>query len=231
MGWDLKELRQGVRSVHGDAQLELVNPCLRTIVDRRGFAHYHYIQAQRLIDEVTAGRESYDVFAALMGVYDTEDQQFSASRFRAYSNVVACVQSLHSIFDNIVHLVYYVLGLNLSGEAPINVRDITWTRVKALLEEGDVLHALREFSSGQDFIYISDLNNHSKHRAIIDVCYSMQLEEAGESHGLRIKPFTYEKREYEPRWALPTLKSEWERQQQLIIRIGQGLNDAVRARG
>jgi DNA topoisomerase IB len=50
MRWNLGELRDHVRRVHGEDQLRIVNSCLRTVGARRQFSRYHFNEAMRGID-------------------------------------------------------------------------------------------------------------------------------------------------------------------------------------
>lgn len=230
MRWDLLELRGHVTALFGPDQLAVVNSCLRTIQDRLTFAGYHWREAERLTDSFMAHREPWELTAAMMGAYDTTDQRFVDARFQAYAHVVACVHSMHALFDNTTHLVYFALGLNLPPARKLDERDVTWGNVRKLLPAGDTRDGLQAWIDSPEFGYITALSNHSKHRSIISVPYSVNFEEEDVRHGLRFSPFECYGIQYPAKWALPTLSEEYGRQEASIFRIGTSINEALKAR-
>lgn len=91
-----------VERLFGEEQLRTVNQCLRTIGDRREFSRYHFNEAKGRIAGVLQDREAFELTAALMGAFDTDELKFSTARFQAYGHTVACVQSMHAVVDNMV---------------------------------------------------------------------------------------------------------------------------------
>ena len=81
------------------------------------------------------------------------------------------------------------------------------------------------------FTYLAALNNHSKHRSIIEVSYTVNFEADALEHGLRFNPFTYDGLDYPANWVRPTLANEYQRQEGLILAIGNAVNDELRDRG
>ena len=229
MKWDLKELRILVRRLFGDEQLRTVNNCLRTIGDRRDFSRYHFNEAKNRMGDVLDGRTEFEVTAAMMGAFDTDELQFSTARFQAYAHTVACVHNMHSVVDNMVHFIYYVLGLNLDAATHINnERDITWPNVRKRLLSGPIKDGLSALLDNEGFTYLASLSNHSKHRSVIEVGYSVSFE--SDEHGLRFGPFTYDGLDYPAKWVKPTLVEEYQRQEGWIVRVGNAVNDELRAR-
>ncbi|MEB1529147.1 hypothetical protein [Xanthomonas sp. WHRI 7945] len=231
MKWDLKELRGHVKRLFGDDQVRIVNQCVRTIGDRRDFSRYHFNEAKDRMEDVLQDREVFELTAAILGAFDTEERKFSTARFQAYAHTVACVQSMHAIADNMVHFVYYVLGANLDLATRIEKeRDITWSNVSKKLDAGLVKDELRALLDNPGFDYLAALSNHSKHRSIIDVSYSVNFESDTVAHGLRFSPFTYNGMAYPAKWVRPTLIDEYQRQEGLILTIGNSVNDLLRGR-
>lgn len=178
------------------------------------------------MEGVLLGREDDELTAALLGAFDTEELQFSTARFQAYAHTVACVQSMHAVADNMVHFAYYVLGVNLDPVTRIeNERDITWSKVCKKLAAGPVKDGLSALLHDPSFTYSAALSNHSKHRSIIEVSYSVNFESDATEHGLRFNPFTYDGVNYSAWWVLPTLINEYQRQESLILTIGNAVND------
>lgn len=231
MRWDLKELRGHVERLFGEEQLRTVNQCLRTIRDRREFSRYHFNEAKGRMEGVLRGHKTSELSAALLGAFDTDEQQFATARFHAYAHTVACVQSMHAVVDNMVHFAYYVLGANLDPATRIDKeRDITWSKVSKKLAEGPIKDGLSVLLDDPGFTFLAALNNHSKHRSIIEVAYSVNFESDAVEHGLRFNPFTYDEVAYPAKWVRPTLIEEFHRQEGLILTIGNSVNDELRNR-
>ncbi|PZT23544.1 hypothetical protein A7X88_15730 [Stenotrophomonas maltophilia] len=231
MKWDLKELRGHVERLFGVEQLRTVNQCLRTIGDRREFSRYHFNEAKDRMEGALQGRETFELTAALLGAFDTDDRQFSTAQFQAYAHTVACVQNMHAVVDNMVHFAYYVLGANLDPATRIEKeRDITWSKVSKKLVAGPIKDGLSALLDDPGFTYLAALSNHSKHRSIVEVSYSVNFESDAVEHGLRFNPFTYDGVTYPTKWVRPTLIDEYQRQEGLILTIGNAVNDELRDR-
>ncbi|UOV07427.1 hypothetical protein MUU77_11150 [Pseudoxanthomonas sp. F37] len=230
MRWDLGELRRQVERLFGEEQLRTVNQALRTIGNRREFSRFHYNEARLRMEEVVEGRADFELTAALLGAFDTDERQFSTSRFQAYAHTVACVHNMHSVADNMVHFAYFALGANLRPEARIsNERDITWPKVSKKLAAGPIKQGLSALLDDPGFTYLAAVSNHSKHRSIIEVGYSVNFGSEEVEHGLRFSPFSYDGIAYPPTWVRPTLVNEYQRQEGLILTIGNAINDELRA--
>lgn len=231
MEWDLKELRGHVERLFGEEQLRTVNQCLRTIGDRREFSRYHFNEAKARMKDVRRDRETIELTAALLGAFDTDERQFSTARFQAYAHTVACIQNMHAVVDNMVHFAYHVLGANLDPATRIDQeRDITWSKVSKKLAAGPIKEGLSALVDNLGFTYLAALSNHSKHRSIIEVSYSVNFESDAVEHGLRFNPFTYDGAAYPAKWVRPTLIDEYQRQEGLMLTIGNSVNDELRDR-
>ena len=231
MKWDLNELRSHVERLFGEEQLRTVNQCLRTIGDRRAFSRYHFNEATGRMEEVLQDLEDFKLTAALLGAYDTDERQFSTARFQAYAHTVACVQNMHAVVDNMVHFIYYVVGTNLDAANRIEKdRDIGWSTVSKKLAAGPIKDGLSALLDGPGFTYLAALNNHSKHRSVIEVSYSANFESDAVKHGLRFNSFTYDGVTYPAKWVRPTLIDEYQRQEDLILTIGNAVNAELIAR-
>ncbi|OFU89575.1 hypothetical protein HMPREF3114_17175 [Stenotrophomonas sp. HMSC10F07] len=231
MKWDLKELRGHVKRLFGEEQLRTVNQCLRTIGDRRELSRYHFNEAKDRMEGALQGRETFELTAALLGAFDTDDRQFSAARFQAYAHTVACIQNMHAVVDNMVHFAYYVLGANLDPATRIEKeRDITWSKVSKKLIAGPIKVGLSALLDDPGFTYLAALSNHSKHRSIVEVSYSVNFESDAVEHGLRFNPFTYDGVTYPTKWVRSTLIDEYQRQEGLILTIGNAVNNELRDR-
>lgn len=225
MRWDLGALRNYVEKLFGQEQRRIVSNCIRSVVDRRSFSRHHYNEAMRAIAAKIDGRPDYEVMAAMLGAYDKETGSFEDARFTAYANIVACVHNMRAVADNLVHLVYFATGMNLDKSTCIEERRISWHKIKGQLAASELSTDLKDLHSHEDFKYLVGLDNHCKHRGIVDVGFSISTVE--DTYGMRIHAFTYDGTDYPQRWVRPLLTSEYQRQETQIMLAGNHLNDYV----
>ena len=225
MHWDLGALRTQVQRLFGDDQRRIVSNCIRSVVDRREFTRHHYKEAMRAISAKIEGRPDCEVMASMLGAYDKETGSFEDARFLAYLNILACVHNMRAVADNLVHLVYFATGMNLDNATRIEERSISWHKIKGELPTSELVQDLKILHSHDDFRYLVALDNHCKHRGIIDIGFS--VNDAESTHGMRINAFTYEGVNYPQRWVTPLLTSEYQRQETQIMLVGNHLNDYV----
>lgn len=226
--WDLKQLRADVKRCFGSDQVRLIDPCLRSIDDRRGFARYHYSEANGLMDGEIVGRKEPELFAAMMGAYDRDPGDFEWARFRAAAHITACVQCMHAMADILAHTVYFGLGMNLDRATTIKPKAINIETVRDKIPSIAIKDQMHAFTDHPEYIYLSALNNHSKHRSIVAVGFSVDFEEA--THGLRFSAFEYGSAVYPQRWVKSTLEAEYGRQETYVHGIGHALNADLAAR-
>ncbi|QBH02281.1 hypothetical protein [Xanthomonas oryzae] len=227
MRWDLGALRDGVMAAFGPDQRRLVAQSIQSVCARRGFSRYHYQEAMRIIAAKVEGLPADELWPIIfMGVDDNDTGSFEDARFTAYANIVACMHSMRSVADNLVHLVYYATGMNRDAATCIKrERDIAWETVRKKLIPAAVKSELDALHDHADFKYLCALDNHCKHRSIVDIGYAISFTE--EEHGLRIQAFTHDGINHAPQWVRPFLRSEFERQNARILRAGNYLNDYV----
>ncbi|MEB1195879.1 hypothetical protein VDQ05_20160 [Xanthomonas campestris pv. campestris] len=226
MTWDLGALREDVRAAFGPDQRRLVAQSIQSVSDRRRFSAYHYQEAMRIIAAKVDGRPGDELLPIMMGVDDNDTGSFEDARFIAYANIVACMHSMRSVADNLVHLVYYATGMNRDAATCIKKeRYITWENVRKKLIPAAVKAELDALHEHADFKYLCALDNHCKHRSIVDIGYVISITD--DTHGMRIKAFTHDGIDHAPQWVRPFLTSEYQRQDAAIMRAGNHLNGYV----
>ncbi|MFC3656464.1 hypothetical protein ACFOPN_12565 [Xanthomonas hyacinthi] len=179
----------------------------------------------RTIASKIDGRPDYEVMAAMLGAYDKDTGSFEDARFTAYANIMACVHNMRAVSDNLVHLVYFATGMNLDKATRVEERRISWNKIKDKLGAQEVRNDLDALHSHADFKYLVALDNHCKHRGIVDIGFSVSAVE--DTYGMRINAFSYEGAEYPQRWVRPLLALEYHRQETQIMLTGNHLNDYV----
>lgn len=229
--WDFRPLREDLTRLYGRQHARQLQPFLDSIHDRRAFARYHFGEARDLIEQATGGKPDEEIFATMMFAADTDSDDFELARFKAAANIVACVQSMHALTDTLAQVIYLGCGLNMDPATSLKERQISIHSVADRIPAGTLKTLIRELITDPGFVYLAALNNHSKHRSIVDVRYSMDLSTASDKvHGLEFSAFAYGEEIYPQKWAMPTLIDEYARQEALIMAIGNEVNSLVSAK-
>ena len=53
--WDMAATRNQIKRLYGHQQLEMAAPALRSVIDRRDYAHYHYHEAKTCSEVLPKG--------------------------------------------------------------------------------------------------------------------------------------------------------------------------------
>ncbi|MCP6695125.1 hypothetical protein [Pseudomonas donghuensis] len=225
--WNLAALKEAVHQQHGREQEKVLTPPLNSVVQRGAFAKYHYLEAKRLLEAATAAHAEPGEMMMLILGSDTASAAFQQARFQAAAHITACVQSMHATADTLAHAVYFALGMNLDPALILKPRQISIWKVMNNVSVGPVQEQLTELVDHEGFRYLTALNNHSKHRSIVDIPFSVDVTPTPGPSGLKFAAFEYEDEEFPECWALPTLDAEYGRQSKIIIGIGQALNSTL----
>jgi hypothetical protein len=233
MTWNLEQLREDVTFLFGDEQRECLSPSLNSIVDRQTYARFHYQESKRILGEVLNDRDDQAIlFDLIFGADRNARHEFANRRKFAEAHIVAFLQSLHSLSDILAHAIYFALGLNFHKATRLPPKRVYLHKVQALLPPGEVSVRLQELINHEDYRYLADIVNHSKHRSVIQTPYSVDITGCDtQPHGLKFAAFVYDDQAYPARWADPFMESEYNRQSALITSIGELLNDLVRSQG
>lgn len=227
--WDLKALRDDVELLYGRDQRKDISPSLDSILQRGEFAKFHYREADRLMIENIPSEEKHgEIMMMLFGGDDASDA-FEEVRFQAAAHITACVQSMHATADILAHALYFALGMNLTPKTTLEPHRIGLKAVLPLVSNNHIKRLVSKLRHHDGFRYIEALNNHSKHRSIVQTPYSLSLIDGPVSHGLKFSEFEYSGKKYEARWVKQALSDEYKRQSRLIVSIGQSLNEALNA--
>ena len=232
MTWNLEELREDVSVLFGDDQRECLSPSINSIVHRQTYARFHYQESKQIMAEALNGRDERSILIDLILGADRDAQnEFAYRRKCAEAHCLAFLQSLHSVSDILAHAIYFALGLNLHKATRLPPKRVYLHKVVALLPPGEVSTRLQELIDHEDYRYLADIVNHSKHRSVVQTPYSVDATGCDtQPHGLKFAAFIYDDRAYPARWADPFMEAEYKRQSALVTRIGEHLNDFVRSK-
>lgn len=228
MRWDLKILRQKVKTVHGEKQLQKLDPCLNSIAERHLFAQFHFDQAEEaIISYLDGNMGDKDLLLMMLSPEERERHNFNDNRWKAKAHIHACLQNMHCIADTMGHVVYFSLALNdAKKESDISIKNVrNWIKKKS---KYNVLTAsIEELITNDDYAYLEAIVNHSKHRSIIDLNLVLSFIPEEPSPTLESKPFAHKGKGYDKRPIREYLKDEFYRQGKLIVSIGNEINSLV----
>lgn len=232
--WDIEATRDLIKSLYGHRQLEMAKPALRSVIDRRDYAHYHYHEANDLFMAFAQERLTEE---SLLWVIHQSDESFSEFHWlitKISAHVVACIQSMHAITDIMAHAIYYSLGMNGSGKALREADISAATVLKRLSQHVELsrLHQLlAELVSGGRADHLAALSNYSKHRSIIRT--AMSEDWTGnelERHRLTLGAFSYKGTSFPDARVKDFIGSEFNRIARLIVDAGNAMHAVLQRR-
>lgn len=230
--WDFRPLRVDIERLFGRDQVRLIQPCLNSIHDWRGFTRCHFAEAKSLMAESVGDTPLYEVFDLILGVSDREEGEFEGARFKAAAHITACVHAMHSLADIIGQTLYFGMGMNLDPALALKrERAISIGSVSDRLPSGSLADQVSALVEHDDFIYLAAMNSHSKHRSVVPVGFALDLTgEDEEAYGLKFNAFQYDGKIHPSRWVRPTLIAEYQRQETLLHGVGNALNAELAGR-
>lgn len=168
----------------------------------------------------------------MLGAFDEEEGGFEEARFKAAAHITACVHSMHSLADIIGQTLYLGIGMKLDPALAIKEEwRVNMARVVTRLPTGPLADQASALVNGPSFIYLAAMNNHSKHRSLVPVGYSVDFTgEDEEPHGLKFNAFQYDGKSHPARWVRSTLIPEYQRQETLLHGLGNALNAELAVR-
>lgn len=233
--WHIDETREHIRRLFGREQLELANPCIRSVVDRQIYARIHFQDARAKIDAyIQAELQDASLLDVTLGGDAEAWAEFNIFIREAGAHLTACVQSIHSVPDILSHAVYYSLGLNRTAGA-LKARDIGVANILKLLKRETefvgISSLLETYVRDESFRHLSALANQAKHKSI--VFPSLNEDWTGERPKLHVvvfPAFSYDEVVYPQVQADELLSCEYERCSKLVVNTGIELNALLQGR-
>lgn len=228
--WHIKALKDDVFKLYGEVQCNALSEPLNSIFENQEFSRFHYAEIQRHLQEHMVGKNSAHDYVRLILTEDADvlnkEHEFKLA-YRA--NVFALLKNLHSVTDFLAHVLYYSFGLNLRSDTLIKSDRINLYRTKKSLEKVGVPDALMNLlillTEHEDYIYLHDLVNHTKHRSNILSKLTYDANKTGvDIYQTTFLPFE----KHDSVTVNEFLHREYDRQSELVVRIGQQINHVVR---
>lgn len=227
MSWDLSELKKNVQKSYGSEQSSKLTPCLNSIVERQEFSRYHYHQAKDTFEKALHDKtDSESLIDLVLMKNSKEGEEFEESKFITRANILSCIQNIHSVSDILSHVIYYSLDLkNAKNEYQISLSNVfKW------IEQEEQYKSLAGFIESliehKDYKYLSAIVNHSKHRSIVEAYFNVNLRKQGKDmQEIKFREFVFRKKSYSSRHAFEFLTKEFDRESELVVKIGNKLNE------
>jgi hypothetical protein len=232
--WDMAATRNQIKCLYGHQQLEMAVPALRSVIDRRDYAYYHYHEANDLFRAFSEKRLANEPLMWVIHQSDESFFEFHRHITKIGAHVVACIQSLHAIADIMSHAVYYSLGMNRSDnslrEANISVTTIL-DQLSGSAELSIVHRLLTELAWGGSADHLAALSNYSKHRSIIRTAMTEDWTgEEPERHRLTLGGFSYKGKSFPDARVKDFLTDEHDRIARLIVDTGNAVHAVLQIR-
>lgn len=231
--WNLQDTRDQVEHRYGQSQLLIVRKCLDSIIDRQRYAKYHFNEYHRLLAEhIDEQLVSKSIYRITLAFEPDERTELDLCLTRVSANIIACIQSLHSLADIFSHTVYFTLGLNTKqyklDERKINIRSVAHT-LKRMTDFSEIAAILDGIIKHDNFVYLDALVNHSKHRSIVGMVLSVDPPADGQPpYALLFEEFVYDKEPYPSRDIQLFIDPAYEWISQEIDVCGEALNRAIK---
>ena len=235
MAWDIQNLKDDVEHLYGKAQMELLSESLESIIDRKDYASYHFKESAKLLREVLADKsDGISLVKLILGFDEQDSHDFFLSKNKAKANIIACLQSMHAVADILSHAIYYSLNMNNNPSDKMEPRLVDIHTVLAKMSKHEEYKALCKYVKcligHANYKYMGVIVNRSKHRSIVGMPYKLDIQKSFDdwSHGIEFHAFEHDCKLYTERWVDDYLKTEFARQDQLLLEIGNELNRVVR---
>ena len=199
----LKELANKKTAIEASKKIESI---IESLHDRQEFAHYHYHAFKNMMSKVNT-----DLAKIEMAFSMNDDDRRNKIAIKA--NISACIQSIHITHDILAYLITTILNLDLSENK------ITFYNVKEKLNNYKNLKKLLvDFSSHDDYKYLTSYVNHTKHRFHVEPKVTYHF--TGNKHySAQFERFSFKNKEYSEQDVDKFINREYNREAKLIIMI------------
>ncbi|MGO2233504.1 MAG: hypothetical protein ACTH5B_05475 [Marinomonas sp.] len=226
-------MKDDVCLLFDEEQTKKLSPSLDSIFENQDFSRFHYGEIQRLIEEHMKDKKSAKDYMRLVITNDVDvlnaEHEFKTG---CRAHIFALLKNLHSITDFLAHVLYFSFGLDRLKTTEIAPKKLNLYTVKDKMKKHfntpRLLGLIERLTSNSDYEYLRDIVNHSKHRSNImsQLTYD-SLKQGKDIYLLSIFAFSIDGKSYNARDVSDFLNSEYDRQSELVIEIGNEINKTV----
>jgi hypothetical protein len=233
ISWDHPELKSLLEKRYGKGHQELAFKSLDSIFQNQDFSRYHYSEINRLITEhMTSKETAKDYFCLSMSMdIDVRESEFLFST-SCKAHIISLLRHLHCAPDLLAHTIYYCLGLNLNEDSFLEASKVTLYQVKLILKRYNkykpLLKLVNSFTNNNDYKYLQDWGNHTKHRANVVPNLSYRIVATGKDiYNFTFEAFSFKGRKHPLESVMSFINREYDRESEQIILIGIEINKLV----
>ena len=242
MKWELRELEDAVRRVHGNRYADKIHDPLLSFAWKSDIAYYHACESERVIEEALASineisKDAPDSVAAVKGILlaaspDGAGSHIVAAQFKAEAHIIASAQALHSLCDILSGIVYWSFQLDtvLNPQAVnrLNLHSIH-RALLTLPQYSTTANLISAVILSSEFAYLAAYVNTTKHKSLVSSTLSASFE-TDNRNGMRIKGFSYTDQRgnmstYVRKWSRDFLFPENHTLRLKLLAVGNSLND------
>ena len=207
---DIGKLKNLVESLHGEDAHAKVREALDSLIDRQYYAKYHFDTYRDILTNKD------DIRKKMSFVLLVNDSEYR-DRIALEANIIACLQSLHTVHDLLAYMIVYTLLIDFDDESRINIYSLK-DKVSNSPRYQKLLDLLNELTNHVNFKYLAAASNHSKHRFHIGPQTGLDMRES-ENLKCTFIPFDYKGVHYPKKEIDKFFNSEYSRESTLIIKI------------
>jgi hypothetical protein len=180
--WNLKELRDHVRTLPGDRKFML--DVIASLDWSNQIFQYHFQTARDALREIPVDDEPNMRSNLELLFSSSEEHDYRMLVIRA--NVLSCVHTTRNAYD---HLAQIINALMLSSSIPIKDCDIK--KVHRRLPSSKLHQEINNLLESHWFQYVAAYSNASKHRALVQQALYLSFSDG--KAGIRAESFTHDK--------------------------------------
>ncbi len=221
ISWDIVALKQRLNaSLTPDCSGRAWN-ALQSLMSNNEICWYHYHELNTVkkdyLEKFSSESSEQDAIRAIRRAFRGHDEEYATFRLACEANMRALMRVLHSNSDLLITTVFFCLSL--SGNENVIKFDSV---LKQLDSRGNncLASLLREFISGDDYQYLCDWCNYTKHWANVPSMITCSFGKAPEEMiSWKFDSFTYKNSKHASIEVTPFLQKEYDRQGKLIPQI------------
>jgi hypothetical protein len=220
--WSNKDLLSLCKSkISCEAKLHNIEQCIFSIPERLKLIDIAITQVdssiRSIIDDM--GLDEYILIDQVLGVAEKNvNMEISHARFKGIINLDFVIQSLYCCAEMLAHLVNLIL-INDSGNQSLYTIS---TKLGKSGDFPDLAKVINELRKSESFKYIAAYTNESKHRQLIQVRYTADIDDP-----LVITEFMREGDTFPQKWNTDITKSIVGDIKSKIVQVGSQINKCV----
>lgn len=232
--WDIALTRELIGKKHGSTQIDLMRNCLRSVSERQLHARYHFQEARSLMAGQIDTRLPKESIYKITWPTTAEDRMaFQNCFMKVEAHVIACAQAIHAIADNLAHVAYFALGVNL-GPHSMQERDVTLRTVVSVVKAhyvnaAEVAAILGVLRDDQAFQIVDAFVNIAKHRGFAETQINIEPPNSQAPYRLEFGSFSYRDTSHPERDIEEVLAPSYASVSQAVVQCGNAVNTVLLA--